>query len=451
MGGTLQVSQHSRGEGRNPSSGGGGEGGPIEEFRGPRLKQYGGAGLLRRFVRRVGLAERLAGVTVAYVGRRYGVVDYLMALIMGLLLGLQRQVELAGLRQDRAAMMALGLQGMPSQPSWSRFLAGCGGWASHKLRTLNRRLVREMRHGFRSATIDLDTQVIVTRGHPERADRGYNPKRRDSKSYVAYMAFVGETRDALDARLCRGSEATVSAVGAWQTFRDGRRALPSDLRRVRLRADSAFYSDAFLSRLEGEGVSYFIAVPLYQSLKRRLGGLRFRRLDNKWATSELEYRPSRRGHTRRVVVIRERLDPTEPRKKQLQLLDCPGYAYQCIVTNTAWSCERVWRFYNHRCCVENMIKETQQDLGGNHILSRWYAGNALWLAASLLAYNLWNWFRERILNQHAHRHTIRYWRKRLIELPARLVYSARRYRLKLGADHPEKLLFQRALARLNAL
>lgn len=48
----------------------------------------------------------------------------------------------------------------------------------------------------------------------------------------------------------------------------------------------------------------------------------------------------------------------------------------------------------------------------------------LWLAASLLAYNLWNWFRERILDQHAHRHTIRYWRKRLIEPPGRCTVDA---------------------------
>jgi len=391
-------------------------------------------------------------MAVTYVGRRYAVVDYLMALVMGVMLGMQRQVELASLRRDEGAVKALGLQkGMPSQSSWSRFLAGCGGWASHGLRRLNRRVVGEMRQGLRSATIDLDTQVVPTRGHPERANRGYNPKRRDSKSYVAYMAFLGETRDALDARLCRGSEATVSSQRAWQTYRDGRRALPSDLRQVRLRADSAFYSDPFLSGLEDEGVAYFVAVPLYQSLKRRVGGLRFRRLDSKWGISELEYRPSKRGRTRRVVVIRERLDPTEPRKKQLQLLDYPGYAYQCIVTNAEWSGERVWRFYNHRSCVENMIKETQQDVGGNHILSQRYQGNALWLAATLLAYNLWNWFRERILKQHAHRHTIRYWRKRLIELPARLVYSGRRYHLKLGADHPQQPLFQRALARLSAL
>jgi len=445
------VSKRSRRERGNPSGRERAEGVPVEEFSGARLTPYGGAGLLGRFVRRLGLAERLAEVTASYVGRRYKVVDYLLALIMGVMLGMQRQVELAGLRRDEGALRALGLKGMPSQSSWSRFLSGCGGWASHRLWKLNRTLVREMREGLRSATIDLDTQVISTRGHPERADHGYNPKRRGSKSYVAYMSFLGETRDALDARLCRGSEAAVSAQRAWRSFRNARTALPRDLRRLRLRADSAFYSDEFLTRLEDEGVSYFIAVPLYDSLQRRMGGLRFHPLDNKWALSELEYRGTKGSRTRRIVVIRERLDPTGPRKKQLTLVDCPAYAYQCIVTSTDWSPERVWWFYNHRSCVENMIKEGQQDLGANHILSQRYGGNALWLAVSLLVYNLWNWFRERVLNEHAHRHTIRYWRRRLIELPARLVCSGRRYQLKLGRDHPAEPLFSRALARLNAL
>ena len=312
-------------------------------------------------------------------------------------------------------------------------------------------MVREMRGRLRSATIDLDTQVVSTRGHPEGSARGYNPGRRDSKSYVAYMAFLGETRDALDGQLRPGNEATVSAKSAWATYRDGRRALPAGLSRVRLRADSAFYSDAFLSRLEDEGVSYFVAVPLWRSLQRQIGGLRFRRLGGRWAIGELEYKGAKACRARRIVVVRELLEPTEPRKKQLRLLDCPRYAYQCIVTNTGWEPERVWWFYNHRCCVENMIKETQQDTGSNHILSRRLAGNRLWFAASLLAYNLWNWFRERVLRQHAHRQTIRTWRRMLIELPARLVCSGRRSRLKLPTGHPIEPLFQRVLERLRAL
>ncbi len=377
--------------------------------------------------------------------------DYLLALVMGLMLGLQRQVELAELREDPGALAGLGLSWMPSQPSWSRFFSECGGWASHGLRGVNRSLVREMRRGFGSATVDLDTQVVSTRGHPEGSAYGYNPTRRGSKSYVAYMSFLGETRDALDGQLRPGNEATVSAKSAWATYRDGRRALPQRLSRVRLRADSAFYSDTFLSRLEDEGVSYFVAVPLWQSLQRQIGGVRFRRLGGRWAIGELWYKGAKASRARRIVVVRELLEPTGPRKKQLRLLDYPRYAFQPIVTNTGWDAERVWQFYNHRCCVENMIKETQQDAGSNHILSRRLAGNRLWFAASLLAYNLWNWFRERVLKQHAHRQTIRYWRKRLIELPARLVSSGRRYRLKLPTDHPSELLFMRALARLSAL
>lgn len=408
--------------------------------------------MLRRFVERLHVAERLVAVTVRVkVGRRYAVVDYLLAALMGALLGLDRQVELAGLRHDPVALQALGLEGMPGQSTWSRFLAHCGGWASHQVRRVNRGLVGEVRRGLRTATLDLDSTVISTRGHPERANRGYNPKRKGSKCYVALMGFLGETRDVLDARLRAGSEGTISARTAWQTFRDARQALPRSLRRLRLRADAAFYSHDFLSRLEREGVCYFVAVPLRPSLERRVGGVDFRALDDKWAIGELQYRGPKCKTTRRMVVIREKLDPTDPPKKQLKLLDCPEYAFQFIVTNSGWGAEDVWHFYNHRCCLENTIKETRNDLGLHHVLSHRYGGNALWLALSVLAYNLWNWFRERVLHEHAHRHTVAYWRRTLIELPARLVYSGRRYWLKLGRGHPSQPLFERALARLEAL
>ena len=408
--------------------------------------------MLGRFVERLHVAERLVAVTVRVsVGRRYSVVDYLLALLLSAMLGLQRQVEWAALRYDPVALQALGLEGMPGQSSWSRFLANCGGWASHQVRRVNRALVGEVRKDLRTATVDLDATVVSTRGNPERANRGYNPKRKGSKCYVTLMGFLGETRDILEARLRPGSEGTISAATAWATFSEARQALPRSVRRVRSRADSAFYSDAFLSALEREKVVYFVAVPIWSSLQRQVGGVEFRALDDKWAIGEMEYRGAKSKVTRRMVVIREKLDPTDPQKKQLKLLDCPGYAYQFIVTNSGWGPVDVWHFYNRRCCLENIIKESQRDFGGNHVLSHRYGGNALWLALSVLAYNLWNWFRERVLNEHAHRHTVAYWRRRLIELPARLVASGRHCWLKLGGNHPSQPLFERALVRLNAL
>ncbi len=425
---------------------------PVEAFSGAPLTRFGGAGLLGRFVERLHVAERLVAVTVRVaVGRRYRVADYLLAMLLAAMLGLQRQVEWAALRSDEAALRALGLEGMPGQSTWSRFLAGCGAWASHHVRRLNRELVAERRKDLRTATVDLDSTVVSTRGNPERANRGYNPKRRGAKCYVELMGFLGETRDILDARLRSGTEGTISAKTAWATFTEARQALPRSVRRLRLRADSAFYSHDFLSRLEREQVRYFIAVPINASLQRRVGGVEFRALDDKWAIGELEYRGPKCKTMRRMVVIREKLDPTDPPKKQLKLLDCPEYAFQFIVTNSGWRDEDVWHFYNHRCCVENTIKEGQRDFGVNHVLSHRYGGNALWLAMSVLAYNLWNWFRERVLNEHAHRHTVAYWRRKLIELPARLVSSGRRWWLKLGRGHPSEPLFQRALARLDAL
>jgi len=423
---------------------------PVEQFVGPPLTRYGGAGLLRRWVERVGLVERLEQLGLPWSGRRYEGWEYLHALVMGQLVGLQRQTELAQLRHDRAGLMALGLWGMPSQPSWSRFLSSGMGRVAQQVWRMNREWVRQRRRGWRSATLDLDLEVISTRGHPEGANRGYNPKRRDSKSYVALRGFVGETRDLVTARLRPGREATISAKAAKRTFREARAGLPQGLRRLRVRADAGFYSEAFLAELEAHGALYFVAVPAWRSLQRRVGGVRFRRLDRKWAIGELTYEASGSKRRYRMVVIRERLDPTEPRKKQLALLDCPRYAYQIIATNSTWAPQDVWHFYNRRCCVENLIKENQGDFGGNHILSHTYGGNALWLALSGLAYNLWNWFREKVLRQRAHRQTARSLRRLLIELPGELVYSGRQYGLNLGRGHPVERLFLRARERIAA-
>ncbi|MDA2921626.1 hypothetical protein MYX76_19380, partial [Desulfobacterota bacterium AH_259_B03_O07] len=59
-----------------------------------------------------------------------------------------------------------------------------------------------------------------------------------------------------------------------------------------------------------------------------------------------------------MVVIREHERAYKRRKKQPTLFELMGYSYQVIVTNIdEMSPEQVWRFYNGRANVENMIKE----------------------------------------------------------------------------------------------
>ena len=420
------------------------------EFTGKVQTQYGGAGLWRKFLAKTHVTKRLSGVQVQWAGWRFRPVDYLLALLCGQLLGLGRQCAVARLREDPGALAALGLPKVPSQASLSRFLRRCSKRAARQVLAINRALLQDMRRGRVSATIDLDSEIVSTRGNPEGADFGYNPKRRGAKSYCAVRGFWGETRDLLDAQLYPGSQATLSGKMTRAAYRAARRTLPKGIRRLRLRADSGFYSHEFLTALEKDKVRYCIAARTVEPLKCRLPGLEYRELDDKWAVGELWYTGDKWPQARRMIIVRERLEPENPRSQDLTLFHCEGYAYQVIVTNTTWSPETVWHFYNHRSCAENIIKESQDDFAGNHILSRGAGGNAMWLSLSVLAYNLTNWFREKVLGQRRHRSTARTLRQRLIEIPATLVTGGRQLCLKMWSGHPSRRLYERTEAALEA-
>jgi hypothetical protein len=263
------------------------------------------------------------------------------------------------------------------------------------------------------------------------------------------LGVLAECRDIVHSWILPGNKATVSAKIAKRSYRHSRRALAPRTKRVRLRADAAFYSHAFLSLLENDGVTYFIAARLQAAMKARFPNLAYRDLGDRWAISEFEHQ-GYRGEARRMVVIRERLEPEGNRAKQLRLFKCDGYVYQVIATNSDWPPEDVWHFYNHRARVENVIKEAGYDFGFDHILSQKWAGNMAWLAMVVLAYNVTNWFREKILNQHAHRHTAGRLRRRLIQISGRLVFSARQYWLRLWQDHPARPEYEKALRRIDA-
>jgi len=416
-----------------------------ESFSGGIMTSFGGAGLWRRFLDKLKMPQRLGQIQMAWAGRKFSGACYLMSMLVGQLLGSQRQSEVAQLRDDPGALLALGLEMVPSQSALSRFLAGCEQAVAEQLLTLNRQLVQKLRCNLGSATIDLDGQIVSTRGEPEGANFGYNPKRRGCKSYFVLMGFLGEVRDVLTAALYPGSKQTVSAEMAIEAYQQSRKALGARTKRLRLRADSAFFSEEFFCELEQDKVSYFVVAVVARPLQREVVGLEYRQLDDEWAITELQYQARSWKRPRRMVVIRERLDPDHKQAQQPVLFQCDRYAYQVIVTNTDWKPEDVWHFYNHRCCCENMIKEGQSDFGTDHILSHTYGGNATWLALCVLAYNIANWFRDKILKQKAHRKMTKWLRQTLINIPARLVRSGRRYFLRMWSEHPSRELYEGAL------
>ncbi len=72
------------------------------------------------------------------------------------------------------------------------------------------------------------------------------------------------------------------------------------------------------------------------------------------------------------------------------LLDCPGYAYQALVTSLP-ACVlpiAVWRDYNDRAGVENVIKELVHGFGLPHLCCKSFWASEAVLSLAVLTYNL---------------------------------------------------------------
>jgi hypothetical protein len=184
-------------------------------------------------------------------------------------------------------------------------------------------------------------------------------------------------------------------------------------------------------------------------LQRHLVGLEYRPLDGDYAVAEFEYRAQGWKKARRMIAIRRRLDPKEPKRgKQLKLLEAEGYSFQLIVTNLDLAPEAVWRFYNGRCNVENLIKEGRLGFSMDEVCSHHYAANALHCWLALLAGNLLGWLGERL--ELPRRESIASLREKLLRIPARLIRTGRQWVLKLSMHYRHLALFRRAYECLRA-
>jgi len=153
-----------------------------------------------------------------------------------------------------------------------------------------------------------------------------------------------------------------------------------------------------------------------------------------------------------MVVIRDEAKEGKNTKKQPKLIELKGYSFQVIVTNIEeMAPEEVWRFYNGRANVENMIKEGVMGYGLDVTLSHYYGGNVAHFFLVMLAYNLMNWFKELVLGQRKVKRMAKWVRRRFLLIAGKLVRRGRRWILTLPRDWPWQKEYHRAEKRLMAL
>jgi len=412
------------------------------------LTQFGGAALIEQFFQRIGLQGAISQhVRFAQRNNRYSVSECLKALIYPLVLGLGRIETTEPLRHNGVFHYLAGLPGYPDATTLRRFLDRFARRGRNSLVKLHDAWRAPMLGEPSQAGFDLDTTVLTVYGRQEGAEVGYNPKKRGRPSYLPLLCFEGNTQDCWEGSYHPGDThvSTITIPLLEHAFPK----LPESIREVRVRADAAFFDHEIVRFIEGKRAFYAIVARLTPPLKRRLAGLRYRRVSPGVWAGEFQYCPQGWPGPRRFVVIRRPV-PEEP-SAQLTLFQMGGYSYQALVTNLALQPLNLWRFYNRRARAELIIRELKYACALGKIPTKDLQANEAFFQIVLLAYNLLNWFKRLCVPAHLRRATLQRLRQRLFVVPAQLVRPGRVPTLRLAPSYPWAADFMGTLRRIGRL
>lgn len=412
------------------------------------LTQFGGVALIEQFFQRIGLQGALwRHVRFAQRNNRYSISESLKALLYPLVLGLGRIETTEPLRYNGVFHYLAGLPGYPDATTLRRFLERLARAGRSGLLKLHDAWRAAMFGRLARVIFDLDSTVLTVYGRQERAEVGYNPKKRGRPSYLPLLCFEGNTQDCWEGSYHPGdthvSTITIPLLGRAFT------KLPVSIREVRVRADGAFFDHKIIEFIEQKRGFYAIVARLTRPLKNRLLGLRYRHVSPGVGAAEFRYCPQGWMGPRRFVVIRRPV-PEEP-SAQLHLFQMGGYSYQVLVTNLSLRPLNLWRFYNQRARAELIIRELKDAYALGKIPTKDFLANEAFFQIVLLAYNLLNWFKRLCVPPHLERATLPRLRQRLFLVPAQLVRPGGVLTLRLAPSYAYVADFLGTLRRIRRL
>ena len=250
--------------------------------------QFAGVSLLEQFVRRMGLRLALARhIRFAQRNNWYSISESLEALLDPLVLGLGRIETTEPLRSNGVFHCLAGLPGYPDATTLRRFLNRFARRGRNSFVKLHDAWRAAMLRPSAQAVFDLDRTVLTVYDHQERAEVGYNPKKRGRPSYLALLCLEGNTQDGWEGSYHPGDThvSTITIPLLEHPFPK----LPAAIREVRVRADSAFYDHEIIEFIEGKRAFYAIVARLTRPLKNRLSGLRYRQVASAVWAGEFQY------------------------------------------------------------------------------------------------------------------------------------------------------------------
>jgi len=415
------------------------------------LTHYGGLYLLQQFFQRIKLRSALTHtVRFQQLNNRYSISDSILAILYPIILGLGRIETNILLQQNGVFQYLVSLPTYPDPTTLRRFLERFGSQGLTAFRNLHDRFRGHFLmkpDPVSSVIFDLDTKVLTVYGQQQGAKIGFNPKKRGRPSYQPLLCFEGKTGDIWKGIYLSGD--VHPAPHTIEILEKSIWMLPSGIREIRVRADSAFYDHTIAEYLQEVPAFYAIVARITKPIQRYFGGLSYEEISPGLWFAEFEYKPWRWNTPQRFIVVR-RLIPEKP-SWQLSLFKMAGYTYHVIVTNLSLKPLNLWRFYNQRATGELIIRELLEAYTLGKIPTRDWASNQAYFHLVLLAYNLVNWFQRLCLPEDWQRLNLQTIRNRLLLVPAQLLRPQGRPTLSLPSSYPYSKTFLEISKKISKL
>lgn len=356
-------------------------------FTDQRLTAYGGLAVWSGFLHQKRFRQQLQQALphAPTSPNAYAPTDTALSLIGGILCGADKLSRAAHLASDAAVAQVLGVEAIPSQSTFSRFLAPFTQASAQALGTLHTWAAGRLPTP-REEVLDLDSWALLHEdGHQEGVAVGYT-KAGLKPCHRPLVAALASSKLVVNFWLRRGDSACANNAAAF--LETTLAALPRHIRPWLVRADSGFCAPSVLEAVERRGLKFIVAARLTSKLQ----GL-CRHQDGAWTDTEVrgvqvqEVGAARAGW--RLIVIRQKI-AERPEAGGKRLLELPGYRFQALLTNLPahWSALAVWRRYHGRADVENRIKELGHQFGVRGLCCRKFWATEALCHLALVAYNL---------------------------------------------------------------
>ena len=378
---------------------------PIKlERSSERLTSLGGLVVLEALARAVGLREEVDRVLAGpKSGRGYAPHAFVQGLVWMLHAGGRRLEDLRELRAEHEVLGALGLEAVPDAGTVGDWLRRQGEKGAAAIEPISRKLITPCLESVEEVILDVEATEVEA----EKQDA----------HWTGILEFV------------QGCEA----------------ALPTG-KRIYFRSDSVAYQAAVINYYSQPGRTLSISADLDVAVKREIANLP----ETAWPSyrtpegiatdreiAETVHSMKESEQAFRLIVLRWP-------NPQPSLFEADRYGYHAVATNREEAASAVIWKHDGRGNSENWHKELKSGLGMEQMPCGQFEANAMYFAIGVLAYNLAQLLKRRVLPAGYRTATVATLRWKVYRLAGKLVRHARGWMLQIKADLEKWRLLQSA-------